>query len=71
MDCNPPGSSVHEILQARILEGVAIPFSRVSFPSRDWTQVSCIAGRLFTVWATRETIKFLIKSSQVGMKRKV
>ena len=41
-------------LQARILEWVAIPFSRVSSWPRDWTWVSCIAGRLFTIWATRE-----------------
>ena len=42
MDSNPPGSSVHGILQARTLEWVAIPFSRGSFCPRDWTQVSCI-----------------------------
>ena len=42
------------ILQARILEGVAMPSSRGSFQPRDWTQVSCIAGRFFTIWATRE-----------------
>ena len=54
IDCNPPSSSVHEILQARILEWVAIHFSRGSSQPRDRTQVSCIAGRFFTVWATRE-----------------
>ena len=54
MDCSPPVSSVHEILQARILEWVAIPFSRVSSPPRGKTQVSCIAGNFFTIWATRE-----------------
>ena len=54
MDCNSPGSSVHEILQARILEWVAISFSRGSSQLRDQTQVSCIAGRCFTIWATRE-----------------
>ena len=43
MDCSPPGSSVHGILQARILEWVAIPFSRGSSTPRDQTQVSCIA----------------------------
>ena len=43
------GSSVHRILQARILEWVAIPFSRGSSQPRDQTQVSCIAGRFFTV----------------------
>ena len=42
MDCSPPGSSVYGILQARILEGVAFPFSRESSQPRDRTQVSCI-----------------------------
>ena len=46
--------SVHGILQARILEWVAIPFSRGSLRPRDWTQVSCTAGRFFTIWATKE-----------------
>ena len=54
MDYNPPGSSVHEILQERILEWVAISFSRGSSRPRDQTWVSCIAGRFFTVWATKE-----------------
>ena len=49
-----PGSSVHGILQARILEWVAIPFSRGSSQPRYQTQVSGIAGRFFTVWATSE-----------------
>ena len=53
---DPPGSSVHRVLQARILQWVAIPFSRGSFPLRDRTQLSCIAGRFFTVWATREAL---------------
>ena len=44
VDCSPPGSSVHGILQARILEWVAIPFSRGSSQPRDQTQVSSIAG---------------------------
>ena len=48
MDCSLPGSSVHRILQARILEWVAIPFSRGSSQPRDQTQVSHIAGRFFT-----------------------
>ena len=56
MDCNPPGSSIHGILQARILEWVAIPFSRGSSWPRDQTRVSCIAGRFFTVWTTREEL---------------
>ena len=42
------------ILQARILKWVSMPSSRESSRSRDWTQVSCIAGRFFTIWATRE-----------------
>ena len=54
MDNSLPGSSVFEILQARLLEQFAIPFSRASSRPRDQTQVSCIAGRLFTIWATRE-----------------
>ena len=53
--CSPPGSSVHGILQARILKWVAIPFSRKSSLPRDWTWVFCIAGRFFTIWVTRET----------------
>ena len=54
MDCSPPGSSVHEIFQARILEWVAILFSRGSSQRRDWTRVSRIAGIFFIVWATRQ-----------------
>ena len=54
MDCSPSGSSVHGILQVRILEWVAISFSRGSSQPRDWTQVSHIAGRFFNLWATRE-----------------
>ena len=54
MDCSPPGSSVHGIFQAWILEWVAISFSRGSSQHRDQTQVSCIVGRRFTVQATRK-----------------
>ena len=54
MDCSPPGSSLYEIFQARILEWIAISFSRGPSQPRDRTQVSCIAGRCFTDWATRE-----------------
>ena len=54
MDWGLPGSSFHGVFQARILEWIAIPLSRgLSWP-RDRTWVSRIAGRLFTVWATRE-----------------
>ena len=48
MDCSPPGSSVHGILRAGILEWVAIPFFRGSSQPRDRTRVSCTAGRFFT-----------------------
>ena len=54
MDCSLPGSSIHGIFQARVLEWVAISFSRGSSQPRDQTQVSCIVGRRFTIWATRE-----------------
>ena len=50
----PHGYTVHEILQARVLEWVAFPFSRGSSQPRDWAQVSHIAGRFFTSWAARE-----------------
>ena len=53
-DHSPPGSSVHGILQARILEWVAYPFSRGSSWPRDWTSVSFTASGFFTNWATRE-----------------
>ena len=52
--CDPMDCTVHGILHTRILEWVAFPFSRGSFQPRDRTQVSCIASRLFTSWATRE-----------------
>ena len=42
------------ILQARILEWIAMPYSRESYRPGDWSQVSCVAGRFFTIWATRE-----------------
>ena len=54
VDCSFPGSSVHGILQARILEWVAISFSRGSSWPRDWTSISCIGDGFLTIWATRE-----------------
>ena len=54
MDYSQPVSSVHGVLQARILEWVAFPFSKRSSWPRDWILVSRIAGRFFTVWSTRE-----------------
>ena len=59
MDYSPQGSSVHGISQARILEWVAISFSRGSSWPRNWTYISCIAGRFFTIWATREAQVFV------------
>ena len=57
MDCGQPqrpGSSVHGVLQARILEWAAMPSSKRSSQPRDWTQVSHISGRFFTIWAIKE-----------------
>ena len=72
-----PGSSVHGILQARILEWVGIPFSRGSSQSRDWTWVSfvsCFVGRFFTVWGIREALTNLdsvLKSKDITLPTKV
>ena len=54
MNCSPPGSSVHGILQARILEWLVISSPQGIFLTMGWTWVSCIVGRFFTNWATRE-----------------
>ena len=55
--CDPMDyTRVHGILQARILEWVDFPFSRKSSQPRDQTQLSCIAGRFFTIWDTREAL---------------
>ena len=59
MDCNPPDSSAHGILQARTLEWIAISFSRRSSQPRDRTQISLILGGFFTIWATREVPPYL------------
>ena len=56
IDCSLPGSSVHGIIQARILEWVSMLFSRGSSQSRDWAQASCTAGAFFTLWVTRKQI---------------
>ena len=61
VDCSPPGS-LHGIFQARILEWIAISFSRWSSWPRDWTQVSCIVGRFFTLWATQIFIVIILNS---------
>ena len=54
MDCSPPGSSVHEIFQARILEWVVIPFSRGSSRPRDQTWIACIDKWSLYCWAIME-----------------
>ena len=68
MNCSPPGSSVHVILQARILKWVAISFSRGSSQPRDQTWVSCTAGRFFTFWAT--TCVWIITNLPSSKKRR-
>ena len=69
MDCSPPGSSVHEIFQARILESVAISFSRESSRPKNRTQVSCIADRFCTVWATQEAPKLKQYSMSIHLSK--
>ena len=68
MDYSLPGSSVYGIFQARILEQVAIPFSRGSSQTRGQAQVSCIARKFFTIWATREVFFFPHYSTSTPMK---
>ena len=60
VDCSLLGSSIHVILQARILEWVVISFSRGSSLPRDRTQVSHIVGKRFNLWATRNRLQFNI-----------
>ena len=67
MDCSLPGSSVHGILQARILEWVTISFSRGSSQPRDRTWVSRIGGRRFNLWATRQTFFGKVMSLLLNM----
>ena len=66
MDCNLPGSSVYGIILAKILEWVAIPFSKGSSRPRDWTWVSCIAGGFLTIWAAREAHILWNTALQIG-----
>ena len=58
IDCSPPGSSVHGILEARILEWVAVPSSRGSSQPWDQTRVSRITGRFFSIWAPKEALLY-------------
>ena len=70
--CDPmeplSGSSVHEIFQARVLEWVAISFSRGSSQPRGWTRVSCIRNRHFTIWATREVSRVFSNQSALRLR---
>ena len=59
MDYSPPGSSIRRIFEARMLEWVAISFSKGSSRSRDRSQLSRIVGRPFTVWATSNCLEFV------------
>ena len=59
MDCSLPGSSIHRILQARMLEWLAILFFKGFSWPRDQTLVSCLAGRSCTIWAGREALECL------------
>ena len=67
-DCSLPGSSVHGIFLARVLEWVAITFPRGSSRPRDQTRVSRIAGRVFTIWATKQTLPVGKKRSRGKLK---
>ena len=69
MGYSPPNFSVCGIFQARILEWLAFPFSRRSSWPRDQTQVSCIAGGFFTIWATRENPSSHYNLTKLGKTR--
>ena len=66
-DCSPPGSSVCGILQAKVLEWVAIPFSRGSFWPRDRIWYSWIVDRFFTIWATKEAA--VLSNQRIGISK--
>ena len=69
MNRSPPGSSVHGILEARILEWVAISSSRRSSQSRDQTQISCTAGKFFPLshWTARRSNQSILKDISPGI----
>ena len=71
MDCSPPGSSVHGILQARILEWVATPSSRGSSQPRDQTQGSHVASGFFTIWAQWKPIFIIYLFPLVSLTRNI
>ena len=67
MDCSLPGSSVHGIFQAIVLEWTAISFSRGSSQPRDQTRVSHIVDRRFTIWATQSNLQIHCNFYQIAM----
>ena len=67
IDCSSLGSSVHGILQARILQWVALPSSKWSSRPRDWTTVSCFAGGFFTIRATDMFLNILLLTLTVTL----
>ena len=67
MDYSRPGSSAHGILQARILEWVVVFFSRGPSQLKDRIQISCLAGRFFTFWATREALTWRALDSNLTL----
>ena len=69
MNCSLAGSSVHGIFQARMLEWVVISFCRESSQPRDWTWVSCIAGRILSGWATRNLTVWITTNCRKFWKR--
>ena len=67
MDYSTPGSSVHGILQARMLEWVAMPFSRASAQSSDQTHISCIAGGFFTSEPLGKVSQFTLMTGDIAI----
>ena len=70
MDCSPPGSSVHGILQARILEWIAMPSSRGSSRLRDWACASCIGRWILYHWAIWEALTFVLPVPKIVSNRR-
>ena len=69
MDCSPPGSSAHGILQARILEWLSISFSRGSSQPRDETHVSCVVRLILYHWNTRKALNINIQTCNIQMNK--
>ena len=71
MDCSPPGSSVHGISQARLLEWVAISFSRESSQAKDQTHSPALAGRFFTTEPPGDPAQDPARSNLIGLAKKL